>query len=144
MSRLLGLDYGSRRIGIALSDPTRTIASPLTTVTRREGKRPPWAEIARIVEEGEVEGFVVGLPLGLDGEEGEWAGEVRAFGAQLEQRFQRPVHWIDERLTSVRAEQAVRGIGLKRSQREQKERVDAAAAALILQAHLDRERSRNG
>jgi putative Holliday junction resolvase len=125
---------------VALSDPTGTIASPLDTLTRREGKRPPWPEIRRLVEANEVVGFVVGLPLDLAGEEGEWAGEVRAFGAELARRFGLPVEWVDERLTSVMAERAVRSMGLKRSDREQKGRVDAAAAALILQAHLDRSR----
>lgn len=144
MSRILALDYGERRIGIAVSDPTRTIASPLTTLTRRPGKRPPWTELAAVVAEQEPAAFVVGLPLDLAGEEGAWAAEVRDFAAQLERRFGRPVHWVDERMTSVLAEQAVRGIGLKRSQREEKGRVDAAAAAIILQAHLSRERNREG
>ena len=77
-----------------------------------------------------------GLPLDLEGEEGEWAAEVRAFGAELVRRFSLPIHWVDERLSSVMAEHAVRGIGLKRGQREEKGRVDSAAAALILQAFL--------
>lgn len=141
MSRVLGLDYGLRRIGVALTDPTRTIASPLTTLSRRAGKRPPWPEIQRIIQESEVTEIVIGLPLTLEGAEGEWAAEVRAFGAEVERRFSLPVHWVDERLTSVQAEQAVRGIGLKRSDREQKERIDAAAAALLLRAFLDRSRS---
>ena len=141
MGRLLSLDYGAKRIGVALSDPTGTIASPLDTLTRREGKRPPWPEIRRLVETHAVTGFVVGLPLDLSGEEGAWAGEVRAFGAELTHRFGLPVDWVDERMTSVLAERAVRSVGLKRSAREQKGRIDAAAAALILQAHLDRTRS---
>lgn len=140
MSRVLALDYGRKRIGVALSDPTRTIASPRATYQRREGKRPPWAELRKIVEEQEVEEFVIGLPLSLAGEEGEWAAEVRAFGAEVARRFGRPVHWVDERLTSVMAERAVRGMGLKRSAREEKGRIDAAAAALILQAFLDASR----
>ena len=137
------MDYGERRIGLALSDPTRTIASPLTTLQRRAGKRPPWPELQRLVAEHEVAGVVVGLPLDLSGEEGEWAREVRDFGEQLARRTGLPVHFVDERLTSVMAERAVRGIGLKRGQREEKERVDAAAAALILSAYLQRERNRN-
>lgn len=143
MSRLMSLDYGEKRIGVGLSDPTRTIASPLTTLTRRAGKRPPWPEIRRLVEEHEVTEVVIGLPLDLSGEEGEWAAEVRAFGAEVERRLSLPVHWVDERLSSVSAERAVRGLGLKRSQREEKGRVDAAAAAVILQAYLARERNRN-
>jgi len=138
MSRILGLDYGRRRIGCALSDPSGTIASPLTTFRRREGKRPPWAEIARLVEEHEVGELVVGLPLDLAGDEGEWALEVREFGAQLARRTGLPVHFVDERLTSVAAERAVRASGLPRGQREQKERVDEAAAALLLRLYLTR------
>ncbi len=138
MNRIIGLDYGEKRIGVALSDPTRTIASPLLTLQRRAGKRPPWPDLRRIVEENEVGEAVVGLPLGLSGGESEWTAEVREFGAEIARRFSIPVHFVDERMTSVLAEQAVRGIGLKRSQREEKHRIDAAAAALILRYHLDR------
>ncbi|HEV2150416.1 MAG TPA: Holliday junction resolvase RuvX [Longimicrobiaceae bacterium] len=137
MSRILALDYGGRRIGLALSDPTRTIAAPLATLTRRPGKRPPWAEIARLVAEHEVTELVVGLPLEIGGGEGEWAAEVRAFGAELARRTGLPVHWVDERLSSVEAERVVRSMGLKRSQREEKGRIDATAAALILRSFLD-------
>lgn len=136
MPRTMALDYGARRIGVAMSDPTRTIASPLETLQRRAGKRPPWVEIARIVRENEVDEAVVGLPLDLSGDETEWTREVRAFGDDLARRTGLPVRWIDERLTSVAAERAVRAIGLKRGEREQKERIDAAAAALILSAYL--------
>lgn len=142
MGRILALDYGTRRIGVALSDPAGIIASPLTTLVRRAGKRPPWSELVRIVQENEVEEIVIGLPLDLSGDEGEWAAEVRVFGAQLARRTGLTVHWVDERLSSVRAERAVRSLGLKRSQREQKERVDAAAAAVILQNFLAIQRNR--
>lgn len=134
----MALDYGVRRIGVAVSDPTRTIASPLTTLVRRSGKRPPWAKIREILEEREITEIVVGLPLDLAGDEGEWAGEVREFGSELVRRFGLPVRWMDERLSSVRAEEAVRGIGLRKKERERKERVDAAAAAIILQDYLER------
>jgi len=137
MSRILAVDYGGRRIGIAISDPTRTIAAPLTTLMRRPGKRPPWAELTRLVSEHEATELVVGLPLDLSGGEGEWAAEVRAFGAELSRRTGLPVHWVDERLSSVEAERAVRGMGLRRSQREDKARIDATAAALILRGFLD-------
>ncbi|HLL82993.1 MAG TPA: RuvX/YqgF family protein, partial [Longimicrobium sp.] len=63
MPRTLALDYGERRIGVAVSDPTRTIATPLPTLQRRMGKRPPWPEIQRIIAEGEVDEAVIGLPL---------------------------------------------------------------------------------
>lgn len=136
MGRILAIDYGERRIGLALSDPTYTIASPLTTLQRRLGKRPPWPEITRLIQEHEVESAVIGLPLQLSGAEGEWAVEVRAFGDEFVRRTGLPVYWSDERLTSVVAERAVRAMGLKRSQREEKGRVDAAAAAVILQNFL--------
>lgn len=136
MARLLALDYGTRRIGVAVSDPTETIATPLPTLVRRAGKRPPWADILRIVREYEVDELVVGLPLDLAGEEGAWAAEVREFGAKLAQRTGLPVHWMDERLSSVRAEQVIRESGLPRRKRHQKQRVDAVAAALILQDFL--------
>lgn len=136
----MGIDYGERRIGLAITDPTRTIASPLRTLSRRTGKRPPWAELERVVHEHDVEEIVIGLPLNLEGDETPWTTEVRAFAARVGERTRLPVHLIDERLTSVRAERAVRGSGLRKSQREEKGRIDAAAAALILQNHLELER----
>lgn len=140
MARLLAFDYGVRRIGVAVSDPTGTLATPLPTLVRRAGKRPPWAEILRLVLEFDPEALVIGLPLDLAGEEGPWAAEVREFGTALERRMERPVHWIDERLSSVRAEELVRSSGLPRRKREQKVRVDAAAAAIILQDFLAMQR----
>lgn len=137
MPRILGVDYGERRVGLALSDPTATIASPLPTLARRKGKRPPVAPIARLAEEHGVEGIVVGLPLTLEGEDSDWTREVRQFAEALAQRTGLPVALEDERMTSVRAERAVRSLGLSKEKREEKERVDAAAATLILQAHLD-------
>ncbi|MFW5947486.1 MAG: Holliday junction resolvase RuvX [Gemmatimonadota bacterium] len=137
MSRILGIDYGERRVGLAVSDETATIASPLPTLTRRKGKRPPVAPVARIAEEHDVTEIVIGLPLDLEGEETEWTREVRDYGRKLGERTGCPVTFRDERMTSVRAERAVRSLGLRREQREQKERVDAAAAVLILQAFLD-------
>lgn len=141
----MALDYGERRIGVAVSDPLRMIASPLATLQRRAGKRPPWAEITKLVEEQEVDEAVVGLPLNLSGDETEWTREVREFGEDLARRTGLPVNYVDERMTSVAAERAVRGMGLKRSEREQKGRIDAAAAALILSAWLrQRPRGPNG
>lgn len=136
--RVLGIDFGERRIGLALSDPTETIASPLGIVERRAGKRAPLHRLAEIARSHSVEHLVVGLPLDLRGNETPWCGEVRAMGDGLAARMEVPVDYVDERLTSVQAERAVRSIGLKKTQREQKGRIDAAAAALILQAWLDR------
>ncbi len=136
-TRALGVDFGEKRIGLAVSDPTLTIAQPLETLKRRPGKRPPIARMAEISREHDVGQLVVGLPLGLDGEENDWCAEIRAVATKLSERVEAPVAFVDERMTSVRAERAVRGVGLKKSDREDKSRIDAAAAQLILQAWLD-------
>jgi len=136
--RVLGIDFGERRIGLAVSDPTGTIASPLETLRRRAGKRPPITRIVEIAEEHGAERVVLGLPLNLKGEETPWCAEIRAVGERLASRLQLPVDYVDERFTSARAERAVRSLGLGKRKREEKGRVDAAAAVLILQAWLDR------
>jgi len=135
--RVLGIDFGDRRIGLAVSDPTGTLASPLETLTRRPGKRPPLTRLEEIARDHEVVRLVVGLPLNLKGQETPWCGEVRTMGDALAARLSLPVDYVDERMTSVRAERAIRSLGLPKGQREKKGRVDAAAAALILQAWLD-------
>ena len=126
-----------RRIGLALSDPLGMMAHPLPTITRRRGKRPPVGEIQRLAAEREVEAIVVGLPLDEHGDESAWTAEVRAFGEKLGERASVPVHFVDERMTSARAERVIRESGLPRHKREDKERVDATAAVFILQQHLD-------
>jgi putative Holliday junction resolvase len=137
MSRVLGLDYGVRRIGVAVSDPTCIIAQPLPTVLRRRGKRPPYAKIIEIIEQWAVETVVIGLPLEMAGDEGRLAEEVRAFGAGLERRADVRVEYWDERMSSVRAERELARLDLPASARREKERIDAMAATLILQAYLD-------
>ena len=92
---MLGIDYGLRRIGLALSDPTGTIASPLETLVRRAGKRPPITKLETIAREGNVEHLVVGLPLGLDGSENEWCAEVRSVGERLAGRLSVEVSFVD-------------------------------------------------
>lgn len=133
----MAIDYGERRIGVALSDPTATLASPLNTVHRRRGKRPPLRTLETLARDRGVEGLVVGLPLTLTGHEDAWCAEVRAVGDELARRLDVPVVYVDERMSSVQAEHAVRTSGRRKSQREEKDRVDAAAAAVILQRHLD-------
>lgn len=122
---------------MAVSDPTNTLATPLDTLSRRAGKRVPIARMAEIAEQHEVGQIVVGLPLGLDGHETDWCAEVRSMGDSLGARVGVPVAYVDERMTSVRAERALLATGLSRSRRAEKGRVDAAAAQLILQAWLD-------
>lgn len=137
----MGIDFGERRIGLALSDPTGTLASPLETVQRRLGKRPPLTRLETIARQNDVDRLVVGLPLDLQGNETDWCADVRAMGDRLAERLEVPVEYVDERMTSVRAERQIRSSDLPKSKREEKGRIDAGAAALILQAWLDRPRS---
>ena len=140
--RAMGVDYGKRRIGLAMSDPTGTLATPIDTLVRRKGKRPPLKRMAEIARERDVDMLVVGLPLDLKGSENEWCAEVRQVGDALALRLEVPVAYVDERFSSIQAEQAVRSIGLRKRAREDKARVDAAAAAVILQSWLDGEAAR--
>jgi putative Holliday junction resolvase len=140
--RILAVDFGERRIGVALSDPDGIIASPYTTLPRRRGKRPPIAELLAIMEEQAVTEIVVGLPLMLSGDDSEWTTTVRNFADTLAARSGRRVTLVDERFSSIVAERAVRGSGLRKTQREEKQRIDAAAAAVILQAFLNSRPSR--
>jgi len=135
--RVLGIDYGQRRIGLAVSDPTATIATPLDTLRRRRGRRPPLKALAEIAVAHGIERIVVGLPLDLSGRETEWTREVRDVGERLAERLDVPVEFVDERFTSVRAERTIRSLRLPKTRTEEKGRVDAAAAALILQLWLD-------
>jgi len=135
--RALGIDFGTKRIGMAVSDSTNTLAAPLKTLTRREGKRPPYACMLETARDYDVCQLVVGLPLSLDGEENEWCTEVRLMGDKIGRKLGADVAYVDERMTSVQAERALHATGLPRSKRREKGRVDAAAAQLILQAWLD-------
>lgn len=93
--------------------------------------------MARVADQYNAGCIVIGLPLTSEGDENEWTLEVRAFGSKLHQRTGLPVHYVDERLTSARARRTIQALGLKRTERQRKERVDTAAAMLILQAFLD-------
>ncbi len=135
--RVLGIDLGERRVGVAVSDPTGSIAQPLPTLSRRAGKRMPLAKLRDLAEQYEVRGIVVGLPLAPSGDDTEWTKTVRQAASDLEKRSGVPVHLVDERFTSQAAERAVRSLGLPKNKREEKGRVDAAAAVLILQSWLD-------
>jgi len=136
--RLLGVDWGERRIGLALSDETRTLAQPLTTLTRRTGKRFPMREFLTLLEQHAVTGIVVGLPLDQDGAEAEAATAARALAGDIARRSGQPVELWDERLTTARALGAVRAMG--GSTRGRKDDVDALAATVLLQHYLDAKR----
>jgi len=133
--RLLAIDFGERRIGLAISDPTGTIASPLGAITRRPGKRVPVAELIRRATELEAAGFVLGLPLDGEGNDLPRAAEVRHVGEQLQQRTGLPVQLVDERFTTSAALRHVKEMG--GTTRGRKEDVDALAAAILLQGVLN-------
>lgn len=130
----MGLDVGERRVGVAISDELGAIATPLATVQRGPRDR---EEIDRLVREWNVSQLVVGMPTGLSGREGPQAALVRAFAAKLEQELDpavEVVYW-DERLTTAIAERSMIEAGTSRARR--KERIDAVAAAVLLQSYLD-------
>jgi putative Holliday junction resolvase len=133
----LGIDPGDARIGVARSDPSGFLASPVETVRRGKGDL---ARIARLARDDEVLEIVVGLPRSLSGGEGPAAAKTREFAARLAARVTPvPVRLVDERLTTVSAEAMLRDRGRKGQQRRAV--VDQAAAVLILQHALDTERS---
>jgi putative Holliday junction resolvase len=138
--RRLGVDYGERRIGLALSDPSAMIASPAGFILRRAGKRPPVAELVRRCEALEVRAVVFGLPLDDMGEETPRCAEVREVAAALSRRTGLPARFIDERYSTAAALRAVREMG--GSTRGRKGDVDALAATFLLQQALDAERHR--
>lgn len=138
MARLLAVDWGERRIGLALSDETQTLAQPLATLTRRTGKRFPMKDLLARLEQHEVAGIVVGLPLEASGAEGEPARAARALAEDIARRSGRPVELVDERFTTARVRRAVHEMGGK--PRDRPGDVDALAATLLLQHYLDSRR----
>jgi putative Holliday junction resolvase len=136
MSRVLALDLGERRIGVAVSDPTGTVARPLTAIARAS-RQDDFEAIARLVEEYEAERVVVGLPLSLDGSEGPQARQTRRYAERLGQALDAPIEFWDERYSSVRAVEILREKKGKRRRRQTRGDVDATAAAVFLQSYLD-------
>ena len=132
--RLLAIDLGDRRIGLAISDPTGTIASPAGYITRRPGKRPPVTEMLERAKALEAEGFVVGLPLDQNGDETERSAEARHVAELLGTRSGLSVRLVDERFTTAAAQRAIREMG--GSTRGRKGDVDALAATVLLQHAL--------
>jgi len=130
----LAVDYGERRVGLAVSDPMRVIATPAGHILRRAGKRPPIAEIIRRAEVLEAGAFVLGLPLDGEGEETERSREVRHIADELEKRTGYRVSLIDERFSTAAALRAIREMG--GSTRGRKGDVDALSAAILLQQAL--------
>ena len=138
--RVLGIDLGRRRIGLAVSDATRTLARPLRTIERGASDRAAANDLARVVDElsSETDGLslvVVGLPKRLDGTASDETPHVESMVVALQRRIRIPVVTQDERLSSHEAESRL--AERERDWRKRKERLDAAAAAVILQDYLD-------
>jgi len=133
------VDWGEVRIGLALSDETQLLASPLETLSRRPGRRFPMPRFLALVTEHRPVGVVVGLPLTAEGAEEESAIAARALGRLIGQRTTLPVEFWDERMSTARALGAIREVG--GSPRGRREDVDALAASVLLQHWLDARRA---
>jgi len=132
--RLAGIDFGTVRIGVAITDPERRIASPLENYTRRNETAD--AEFFRqLTKQEQIAGFIVGLPVHLDGRESQKSTEARQFGQWLKEITGKDVVFFDERFTSSEAEQALAGAELTKKQR--KARLDKLAAQILLTAYLE-------
>ena len=135
--RVLGLDIGDRRIGVAISDETGAVAQGRGVFLRR-GEDQDLSYFADLCRRERVGVIVVGLPLNMDGSEGKQAAKVRAFAAALAERTGLPVEFLDERLTTAEADRVLKEAGLR--ERKRRKVRDELAAVLILQAWLDRAR----
>ena len=133
MSRLLGLDVGEKRIGVAVCDETQTLARPLLTL-KRASKKEDFAKLAALCHEHAIEKVIVGLPKTLRGEEGPQAQRVRRYAGELQAALGLPIEFWDERFSSVDAQERL--ASSSRRPRAKGE-IDSAAAAIILQEYLD-------
>jgi putative Holliday junction resolvase len=134
MGRILGLDFGLRRVGAAISDPGRSIASPLEVYERRDSRQDA-RHYEKLIREHEIERIVVGLPVHTSGREGQLAALAREWGSWLRTVTELPVVYWDERYTSVEADNLMIESGLKRQKR--KSLRDKLAAQILLQGYLD-------
>lgn len=133
--RILGIDYGTRRIGLALSDPLRILASSYRTIANGPEM---WTELRSVIQEQDVEFVVVGMPVNLKGLKGKSAGEVDEFISAMKTRLGVEVVTWDERFTtSIAYEARLSGGMKKKARRASRETIDAAAAAVMLQGFLD-------
>ena len=141
--RIIGLDYGTKTVGVAISDEAQIIAQPLVTIERKHANklRQTYAKIEAIIDEQSVDRIVLGFPKNMNNTEGERAEATRAFMDDLERRTGLPVILMDERLTTVEADRILEETGVAKSGR--KEHIDKMAAAIILQSFLDREHNEN-
>jgi putative Holliday junction resolvase len=158
MARLMALDLGEARIGVAISDATGFLASPYTTLRVSRDESQTWMAIQRLIDETEAEGLVIGLPISLDGEIRSQGRRIQAFAERLKEHITIPVTFWDERLSTVEAERLLvqreeaeqgkrdrAGGGRKRNRtgrRRKQHEIDALAATVILQEYLDHQLSK--
>ena len=135
--RIMGLDYGEKTVGVALSDELLMTAQPFTTITRERCNklRKTYRELAEIIAEYSVEKIVIGRPLNMNGTEGERVERTRQFANELADKSGLEIVEVDERLTTVEADRILAETGVAHSGR--KEHIDKMAAAIILQTYLD-------
>lgn len=139
LKRILGIDPGEKRIGVAISDPLAITAQGLPTILSKSSSEAV-LEICKITREYKVEKIVIGLPLNMDGTEGEQAKLAYQLGAQLEDLLDVPIIFRDERLTSRQAEAVLLDADVRREKR--KEHIDKLSAQIILQSYLDEQEER--
>ena len=135
--RYLAIDYGRKRTGLAISDPTETIVSPLDVV---KDQKELFAKVQQLVKTEKVNAIVLGLPLNMDGSTGPQAKLVKKFAKQLKKHIDIPIYFQDERLSSFAAEEEIAEIEIAR--KAKKEKLDAIAAAHILELHLEVKKAR--
>jgi putative Holliday junction resolvase len=134
MPRIIAFDYGTKRIGLAVTDPLQIIATGLDTIHPKDIIE----YLKKYMQQEQVEAFVLGDPKQLDGSPSDSAQHVVGFSRTLKKTFPDiPQHWVDERFTSKIAQQAIMQSGLKKSDRQNKERVDTISATLILQYFME-------
>jgi len=133
MGRIMSIDYGRKRVGLAVTDPLKIIATALDTVHADKVLE----YIGAYIEKEPIECFVVGLPKNLDNTDAEAMADVKPFVKKLEAKFNLPVMWVDERFTSKLAMRAMIDSGVKKSERRKKENTDKISAVIILQSYLE-------
>ena len=137
--RIMALDVGDRRIGVALSDPTGLLATPLTAVDRLDARPSEFDEIISLAQENDVEAIIVGMPVTLAGRLGYQARQVRDFISELSDRTSLPIETVDERYSTVQAQRMLNESERRPSGDRNQDRghLDASAAAVFLQSYLD-------
>ena len=134
MGRLLAIDYGEKRLGLAISDPNQIISKPLKTIILSDSQY-IYNELEKIISDYEIQKLIIGLPLGMDGKNTQQTSKVEAFKEDLQHKISIPVILFDERLSSVSAKKSLISQGIKAG--HNKSKIDQAAAAIFLQHFLD-------